>query len=121
MQAALGEYDTLDAVVHQHGSDFPGFRQHALADTKLTVDYRRIIENIMLFSGRRAVVVDEADRASDQGFRQFLRILNRGAAQDELRMAAVEFAQANQPPQHVGQVAAEYATVCVDLVNDDIL
>ena len=70
LQAALGKHDALHAVAHQHGSDGPGFRQHAFADAQLPVDHGRIIENVMLFPGGRAVVVDQTHGPADERFRQ---------------------------------------------------
>ena len=106
LQAALGKHDALHAVVHQHGGDFPRFGQHALADAQLPVDHRGIIKDVMLFSRRRAVVVDQAHGTADQRFGQFLGILNRGAAQNKLGMAAVKFTQTKKPPKHSKRRAA---------------
>ena len=66
------------------------------------------------------VFIDQGHRTADQRLRQFLRIGDGGAAENELRMTAVELAQAHQPAEHVGQVAAEDAAVGVDFVNHDI-
>ena len=35
-------------------------------------------------------------------------------------MAAIKFAQAHEPPQHIGQVGTEYATVSVNFINDNV-
>ncbi|KAG1605667.1 hypothetical protein G6F46_013575 [Rhizopus delemar] len=49
-----------------------------------------------------------------------LRIADGGRAQDELRLHAVERADALEPAQHVGDVAAEHAAVGVHFVDDDV-
>ena len=93
----------------------------AFADSKLTVDDRRIVKHKMPLAHRGAVLVDQGNRTAGQRLGQFFRIGNRCAAQDELRMASVEFAQAQQTAQDVGQVAAENAPVGMDFVDNDIL
>ena len=49
-----------------------------------------------------------------------LRIADGGRAQDELRLHAIERADALEPAQHVGDVAAEHAAVGVHFVDDDV-
>ena len=119
LDPALGKDDRLDTVADQHGGNHARFTESAFSDPQLPVDYRRIIKDKVAFACRRAVTVDLDYRASDQGLGQFFRILDRRGAEYELRMAAVELAQPEQATQDVGQVAAKYPAVCMDLVNDD--
>ena len=74
----------------------------------------------MLLAGRRAVAVDDRDRAAGQDLRQLPGIADRRRAADDLRLAAVVGAQPKQPTEHVGHVAAEDAAVRVRLVDDDV-
>ena len=74
----------------------------------------------MPFSHGGAVVVDKGDRAANECLGQLAGVGNGGAAQDKLRMAAIKFAQAHEPPQHIGQVGTEYAPVSVNFINDNV-
>ncbi|MNS86437.1 hypothetical protein D3C72_1203430 [compost metagenome] len=49
-----------------------------------------------------------------------LRVADGGRAQDELRLHPVERADALEPAQHVGDVAAEHAAIGVHFVDDDV-
>ncbi len=68
-----------------------------------------------------AVVVYEQRLPTCQFLGQFGRVRDRGRTADELRLRAVEGADAGQAPQHVGDVAAEDAAVRVQFVDDDVL
>ena len=98
----------------------PCLLQYALADAQLPIDHRRIVEHEVPHAHRRTVIVDKRHLASRQRFRQFLRVRNRRAAQDELRMTAVEIAQAQQPPQHVRQIRPKHAAIGMNFINHDI-
>lgn len=56
----------------------------------------------------------------DQGLRVRLRVADGGRAQNELRSGAIERADALEPAQHVGNVAAEDTAIGVDLVDHHI-
>ncbi len=49
-----------------------------------------------------------------------LWVADGGRAQDELRFHAVERADALEPAQHVGDVAAEHAAIGMHFVDDDV-
>ncbi len=85
------------------------------------VDHGRRVEDEVLAAPRRAVVVDQRDRGLDHLLGHLGRVGDRRRAQDELRVGAVELGDPLQPPQDVGQVAAEDAAVVVELVDDDVL
>ncbi len=121
LQAGLGKDDALYMVFQQHGGNGLSLGQDAFADAQLLVHYRRIIEDIVLFPGGGAVVIDQFHRPADEGFRQFFWILNGGRTEDEFGVAAVKFTKAQQPAQYIRQVAAEDTPVGMDFVNDDIL
>ena len=119
-QPGPGKGNGLDAVLEQHPADGPGNRDRALADPQLPVHHRRVVEHKMALAHGGTVFIDQGHRTADQRLRQFLRIGDGGTAENELRMTAVELAQAHQPAEHIGQVAAEDAAVGVDFVNHDI-
>ena len=75
----------------------------------------------MALAQGRAVIVNDGDGPPDQRFRQLLGIGDGGAAQDEPGMAAVEFAQAHKPAEHVSQVAAKDPAIGMDFIDDDVL
>ena len=102
----------------RHG---PGLVQAALADAQLLIHHRGIIENEVPFAGGRAVFRYGGNFPSGQGLRQLHRVLNGGAAQNVLGMAAVKLAQPFQPPEHIGQMTAEHAAVGVNFVDDNVL
>ncbi len=74
----------------------------------------------MLLATRRAVARDRLHLLLEQHFRQLARVGNRCAGANELRLRAVVCADAPQPPQHVGHMAAKDAPVGVELVDDHI-
>lgn len=74
----------------------------------------------MLVAGGRAGFGDRMHLFFDQGLRVRMRVADGGRAQDELRVGAIERADALEPAQHVGDVAAEHAAVGVDLVDHHI-
>ncbi len=94
-------------------------RQGRSPGARRAIDDRRVHEQQVLLARRRAVAVDRADGPADQELRELRRVADgRGAAHDD-RVAAVVRAQAQEPPQDVGDVAAEHAPVHVELVHDD--
>ena len=74
----------------------------------------------MLFAARRTALVDQLHRTSDERLRKLGRIGDRRGAADELRVGAVEPAQAKKPADDVGQVGAEHAAIGVNLVDNDV-
>ena len=58
-------------------------------------------------------------RPARQRGSELARVADRGRAADDDRVRAVVAAQPEQPPQDVGDVAAEHAAVRVQLVDDD--
>ena len=60
------------------------------------------------------------ERQAGQRPGQLARVRDRGGGEQELRLAAVERADAPQPPQHAGDVRAEDAAVGVRLVDHDV-
>ena len=120
-EAAAGEDDRLEAVLEEDRGDAPRLVDVGPADAERGVDDRRRVEDEILAAARRAVVVDERDRRLDHLLGHLGRVGDRRRAEDELRVGAVEPGDPPQPPQDVGQVAAEDAAVVVELVDDDVL
>ena len=120
-QAGAGKGDGLDAVLQQHGGDVARLRQNTPADPQLAVHHRRIVEHEVPCTHGGAVIIDHVDGAARERLRQLLGIGDGGRAEDELRLGAIEIAQAQQAAQDIGQVGAEHAAVGMDLVDDDIL
>ena len=92
----------------------------AAADSQKAVHDRRIVEDEKFLSGRRAVFFDHLEIGFRQARGEFARIRDRRRGADELRVRAVEARDAPQPPQHVGQVAAEHAAIRVQFVQHDV-
>ena len=92
--------------------------QRRAADAELLVGDRRVDDQDVLATARRAVVVDQLDRRLEDPLGQLARVGDGGAGADEDRVGAVVAADAAQAPDHVGDVAAEEAAVGVQLVDD---
>ena len=92
-----------------------------LADAELLVGDRRVDDEDVLASRRRAVVVDQLDRRLEHALGELARVGDRGAGADEDRVGAVVGADPPQPADDVGDVAAEEPAVRVQLVDDDVL
>ena len=115
-----GEDDGLDVLAQERDGRVSGRQDGAGAQAQLPVDDRRIVEDEVLAALRRAVfgLVDQCERTFDQSFGVFLWVGDGRRGADELRIAAVEAAQALHAAQHVGHMAAEHAPVAVDFVHD---
>ena len=121
VQPAGGEDDRLDVVFDQFRGHLPDRRQRGLADAELPVDDRRIVEDEGLARGGRPALVDQRHRALQQALRVLPGVRDRRGAADEDRIPAIEAADPDQAPEHVGQVGAEHAAVDVELINHDVL
>ena len=75
----------------------------------------------MALAGRSPVAVDQARRPAGQHRRQLAGVPDRRRAADDDRSRAVVGADPEQPPQDVGNVPAEHASIRVQLVDDDDL
>ena len=80
---------------------------------------RRIDKHDVALAGRCPVSVDEACRSPGQHRRQLARVPDRRRAAHDDRVRAVMGADPEEPPKHVGDVAAEHAAIRVQLVDDD--
>ena len=104
----------------QCGRKSLGLQQAGAAQAQLTVDDRRVVEDEVALALGGAVMVDQRDRRLDQPLGQLLRVCQRRRGAKEVRVAAVEAADALQAAQHVGHVAAEDAAVGVQLVQHHV-
>ncbi len=96
------------------------FDYGAASDAQLGVDERGVVDQEVTFPARRRVLIDQGHGRLDQARRQLGRVADRGGGRDELRLAAVEPADATQATQDVRHMRAEDAAVGVHLVDDDI-
>ena len=83
------------------------------------VDHRRVHQQQVLLARRGPVAVHQPRRPPGERLGQLGRVPDRGRAAHDHRVAAVVGAQPQEPPQDVGDVAAEHAAVRVQLVDDD--
>ena len=120
-QPALREHDHLQVAAQELAGDPPRLGDVRAPDAELAIDDRRIDEDEKLLAARRAALLDERERPLGQPLGQFRGIGDRRRRADELRIRSVVPADALQPPQHVGEVAAEHAAIRVQLVDDDEL
>ena len=120
VQARVGEHDGLQVALQEFLRDARRLVDIAAADSQKAIHDRRIVENEKFLSGGRAVFLDHLEIGFRQARRQFARIGDRRRGANELRIRAVEARDAPQPPQHIGQVAAEHAAIGVQLVQHDI-
>ena len=120
VQAAIGEDDGLQLAREEFFGHARGFVHIAAADAEIAIDHRRIVKDEEFFGGGRAIFFDDLDLVFDQLRGEFAGIGDRRGAADELRLRAIEFGDAAQAPQNVGQMAAEDAAVGVQFVQDDV-
>ena len=84
------------------------------------VEQRRVPERDAARGARRSVVVDDAHVEPGQRRARLGGVGDRRAREQELRLAAVERADAPQPAQDERDVRAEHAAIGVRLVDHDV-
>ncbi len=114
------EEDRLHAHAEQFERDALGFRGARAAQPLHRIDDGRIIEDHRLAARPGAAPVHKDDRLLHERLGELPGIGDRRRAEDEGRVRAVEGGDALQPPNHVADVAAEYAAVAVHLVDHDV-
>ena len=82
---------------------------------------RRVDQDDVALAGRCPVPIDEPCRSPGQHRGQLARVPDRRRAAHDHRVRAVVGADPEQPPQDVGDVAAEHPAIGVQLVDDDDL
>ncbi len=117
----MGEDDGLEIVPEEERGHPARFIDVGTPDAQGLVNDGRRVEDEELLAARGAVIVDEGHRGLDH-LRGHVDGIGDGCrAQNELRVGAVEIRDPFEPPQDVGQVAAEDAAVVVEFVDDDVL
>src|SRR2546421_7264218 len=91
------------------------------ANTQLLIDNRRVVEKHMLLALTRPTLANEFERLSRKLLRKFLWIRDCRGRADELRLAAVELADAREPPEEIREMTAKHAAIRVQFVNHDEL
>ena len=119
-QPRVGEDDGLQSSPQKDLRQPAGFVQVGAANSELRVDDRRIVEKEMLFARRRSVLIHQDNFAFEDLAGQLRGIGDGRRRADKLKSGAVEGGNASQPPEDVAQVAAEYATVGMELVDDHV-
>ncbi|MCW0466126.1 hypothetical protein NB705_003199 [Xanthomonas sacchari] len=119
-QPRLREHQGLEPGLDRDARDAVALRARRGAQAQVGVDHRRVPQQHVLVAAGRAGVGDRVHTLLDQRLGVSARVADGGRAQDELRRDAVERADALEPAQHVGDVAAEHAAVGVDLVDHHI-
>ena len=119
-QARVGKDNGFQAPHHKDLRQPAGLVQIRPANTELPVHHRRIVKHKKLFGGGRPVLIHQHDVLLDDARGQLSRIGDGCRGADKLRMATVKFRDALEPPDDVGQVAAENAAVVVQLVDDNV-
>ncbi len=97
-----------------------GEGQRGAPGAALRVEDRRVDEDDVALAGRSAVPVHQPYRPADEHLGQLGRVPDGRRAADDDRMAAVVGADAEQPAEDVGDVAAEHAAIGVQLVDHDV-
>ena len=107
-KAAATEHDGLHACPDPWRCNSARFEHRAAPDPEFAIDQRWVIEDEPPFAARSAAAVDEGDVLFlEQTLRQLERIADRRRRADESGVRAVEGADALQPPDDVGDLAAE--------------
>ena len=114
------EGDRLQLAPDQLGDQSAGLEDGGAAHPHAAIDQRRVPEPDAARRAWCSVAVDAVHGALEQSLGELGRIADRRRAGDDRGLAAVEAAQPEEPPQHVGEVRAEDAAVGVELVDDDV-
>ena len=80
------------------------FKQTTFPQAKSRVGDRRIVNNEMTFTTRRAIVINQLHRLFDELLCQFFGISNCRRGEDELRLRAVELGHALQSTDDIGNM-----------------
>ena len=118
--AAADEADRPRAGQGQLDQHVGGLGEGGAAGARRPVDQRRVPDRDPPRGARGAVGVDQVERRADEPLGQLQRVGDRRRGEDEAGLGAVQGAHAPQPPQDVGDVGAEDASVDVRLVDDDV-
>ena len=113
------EDDRLAAGPQEGQGPAIGQGQRRAAGAGGRIEQRRLHEEEVALARWGTVPIDQAGRSPGQRPGQLGRVPDRRRAAHDDRVRAVVGAQPEQPPQDVGDVAAEHPAVGVQLVDDD--
>ena len=119
-EAALAEDDGGDPLLEKADGEPRRLPEIRRANPQLGIDHGRVVAEKELLPRGRSALPDLADVLARQTLRELARIGDGGRGHDELRGRAVVAADAREPSQHVGEVAAEDAAIRVQLVDHDV-
>ena len=117
--ARLQEADRPDLALDQLGQQVRGLGQRGGPTPQALVHERRVPHRDLALRSRRAVAVHELHLHSREPLGKLGRVRDRGAREQETRVAAVGPRKPAQAAQHVRHVRAEHTAVHMRLVHDD--
>ena len=117
--ARLQEADRPDLALHQLSQQVRRLGQRRGATSQALVHERRVPHRDLALGSRGAVAVHELHLHAGEPLGQLARVGDRGAREQEARVAAVGAGEPAQPAQHVRHVRAEHPAVHVRLVHHD--
>ena len=101
-------------------SDSARFMQVAASDAELRIHDGRIVKHEILFAGGRTILGNGFEWLLGKRFGEIFGISDGGGAADEARAGAIEFTNAFEAAQDIGQMAPIDAAVHVQFVNNDV-
>ena len=117
--ARLQEADRPYLTLDEGGEEVRGLAQGGGSPPQLLVDQRGIPHGDLALRARGSVAVDQLDLHAGEALGELRRVGDRGAREQEARLAAVGAGEPPQAPQHVRHMRAEHAPVHVRLVDHD--
>ena len=118
--AGAGETDAAHALLHQFHEERCGLGVGAAAGRARPIHEGRIPEREVPRAVGRAIVIHHRGLQPREQAEVLGRVGDSGRGGDELRLAAVEGADAAQAAQHAGHLRAKDAAVLVRLVQHDV-
>ena len=113
--AAAREHDRWDVIGDERAEDATGLPHRARSDPPLGIVEFRIPQHIRLRALGRRVLVDHGNVQPADSSGQLTRVADCRRREHKRRMAPVVSADSTQPPQHLGDMAAEDAAKDVEL------
>ncbi len=95
-------------------------RPFAVGGMSVALDHGRVDQIEIAFRARRSIVIDQMKRPPKKRFDMFGRIADGGGRTDELGLAPMHLADAQQAPQNIGHMGTERSSIGVDFVDDDV-
>src|SRR5947209_10097009 len=120
LQSGIGKHHGLQIALEKFLRDTRRFAYVAAANAQRAIYYRRIVKHKSFFCGGRAIGVKNLYIIFQKARSQFARIGDGSGTADKLRIASIKTRDAAETTQYIAEVAAENATVGVQLIDDDI-